>query len=592
MSTPCYLAMNISYHLYQRGTRLVWRDDYSAVAASTGSIHCYNISAKRTINLMRCSSPAAASTTVLVDEVGGDTTSDVSLITMFLKNILNLGLGSAAPSTSSTARPTHTPTPTPKQPNTRICDKNIIRAFVDVKVKELMPFLQDDEYAEAEVEAEAEGDTDILQPPPELVALRQRPPPPPPGEGVRRYRRLRRRIHRALLRETVSNDTLHLIIQTIDEMIANMVAGRCAVRGGARGEARGEGPPPPEPRAEDAASRPAAWRLEWQKIREKYSDLFRGNDSAPRQRLNEIVGSLMDKLPTFFADVLRDGETLAERYGVRCERTRPAGAGGEGGAAPERSRALAGNATCVAATRICSGELRRFLVRLFKAVNESSSRVLRDYLEMYKIDVNIDPAAGPRGILSTLREINREAEVEVCKIFAKKIRSLVAEEGKKRGLDEADLKDLIRHITENVKMHTNEIVRVEMAPIDTELKERILKDLEDDMRVELDRLAREAELTICSAFATCNGRYSVRRAGPARRGVFVRVQLQLEEQPARAPRRTAPPPSQDYTSFSLSEVPIQIKYSTFDTKNYDMKSVNVTRTTTFYSENSNTKISQ
>ncbi|XP_013166411.1 PREDICTED: uncharacterized protein LOC106116898 [Papilio xuthus] len=443
--------------------------------------------------VLRCAIPAMASTTVLAE--GGDT----SLMTLFLKNILNLGLGSAGGSPAS-------PGPTPAEPNTRTCDKNIIRAFIDVKVKELKPFLQDDEYMEEEG-AEG-GDTAIVQ---------------PAGEQQ---------------------------------------------------------------------------QLEWQKIREKYSDLFRGNESVPQERLNEIVGSLMEKLPSFFANVVREGEALAEGYGIRCERLRVGRAGPEVEAEVEVEAEADGR--CGEALGVCSGELRRFLVRLFKAVNESSARVLQDYLEMYKVDVNIDRVLGRRGILDTLRDINREAEAEVCKIYAKKIQSLVINEGKKRGLRAAHLTDLIKNITENVKMHTNQIIRVQMEPIDTELKERILKDLDDNMRVELDRLARDLEHTICSAFATCNGHYTVRRAGAGGggggggggagggRGVFVRVQLQLEERPARAPRRTASAlrHSGNYTR------PIQIKYSTFDRKIYDMKLLNVTRTTRFYSQNGNTKITQ
>ncbi|XP_068618037.1 uncharacterized protein [Battus philenor] len=500
--------------------------------------------------------------------------SDASLISFFLENILNLGIKSLRDDSAE-----RTP-----GPNVRRCDKQVVQSLIKNKVKELRHLLQDNDYNETDPDEnltlKGEDETTIV----ELVSdskdsLRQKESF---KQSIKKYKRLRRIIHNALLKESVSSKTITLIIRTIDEMIAKMIASRCSWKRNNREKVL-------RVNTDNIFGVPAAWNFEWLKLKEKYSDLFQSNQSLPQKQLDTIMNSLMEKMPSFFANVLRDGELLAKEYNVKCQKISESDLvetklTHQREVTDNNSRRY--NAFCKTQIWMCSGELQHFLMYIYKSFNTITSKVLSDYLEMYKIDVNIDKVYGHKGIVSRLREIGYKAANEVCTIYVNEIEKFAIDTEKQSDSIKA-LLYFIDNITDKVKMHTNEVIRFKMKPMDTELKERILRDIDSNLKIELDKLSVELKRTICLAFETCNGRYTVqdsKKTFAERNSVFVRVIVKLDDDMKHDLYKN----SKRMFGFPPDKLNLTSKTTFRINQNRHRKSISVTRTTIRY--NSSYKI--
>ncbi|CAH2043237.1 unnamed protein product, partial [Iphiclides podalirius] len=433
--------------------------------------------------------------------------SSSSIFGVLLEKFLDAGLSALREARNDSSLP---------KPGLRTCDRAAVDAVVGARVDELRALLHDDAN-----ENDNENDQLTLKGGDEttIVELAANETSNPLRDNVRKYKRLRRKIHKALVEESVSGRTVDLTVRTLDEMIAGMISSRCSWK---RAEARER-----SRKAVDGVARiPDAWRSEWNSMRERYSELF----EPPPGNRSGGVRSLMEKLPSFFENILREGETLARRYSIKCERM---------GSVLEADRLNGANVsrrTDVCGGRVvsvCTTELKRYLVSVYKSISLGAAKVLNDFVSMYRIDVNANRKSINRGVLADLELVAQQAENHVCSLFTQRVREFSLDRSQVPDAYIEALHKLTEAIIERVKTNTRQNIRRVLKDWDAKLRERVVADIKANMNMELGRIAEELDERSCRLFQTCNSRYVVkarRLAASGQKGVFVKVQMTFDDE--------------------------------------------------------------
>ncbi|CAG4987430.1 unnamed protein product [Parnassius apollo] len=463
---------------------------------------------------------------------------DPSLITVLLEKILRLGQESLNDDEISFKF----------NKGTRFkCRRPYLEEIVRTKLIELRPYLQDDSFDESNQEnnltLKGNDETTIIEfVPDDKDNFRDKPF----KKDIKNYNNLRKRIHKALLTESVSDETIDLVIQTLDDMIASMIENQCSWKydSGKEKILRGS-----SNNIMNFSEIPETWNIEWKKIKEKYLDLFNNNTSMPPDSLSRGVRSLLEKIPSFFSKILKNGEMLTKQYNFKCQKGNRDSENVVNSLLPgvkKDTRKLLGlhnkfsnivthrnSLVCRKDIQICTEELKRFLLYIYKYINSVTAKVLNDYIEMYKIEVNTEGKSYNKGTVLRLREVNHEIGNLVCNTFTEKIRRLKIDKGIISNPSTKSLKFFIKDIVDNVKLHTNKSLHKKFDSRNSKLKENIIRDIEVNMKIELERLVNELYKTICTTFKTCNSRYIVknsRRGHSDRNSVYVKVHLTSDDE--------------------------------------------------------------
>ncbi|XP_046969617.1 uncharacterized protein LOC124536971 [Vanessa cardui] len=338
---------------------------------------------------------------------------------------------------------------------------------------------------------------------------------------LKKYKKIREKINRALIKESVSDKTQKLVVKTLDDLIRNLVGSQCKWKRNLRADGY-----------EEPAMIADRWNQGLHKLRKVLINLFK-NDF----RRNDDVPVFLDNLQTLFNTVTKDVDTVSKRYKIQCEfvpksRSSPLKHG------PNASNSLRNSwdktddeeNRCQSVV-ICSNELKEFMQKFYSALNDTSISVIRNYAEMYRRDVTGDDDNDKNTVIVKLNTLSGKTIDKIKNIFVKETKMFTLDKGKNREANIDALtnyvKNTVEHVKENIKINLNS----DIFKLGEKIKTVISDDINVNLVVDLGNLEREFISKICSIFRFCNGKYSGRRflSQNDKNSLYVQVQLTMDD---------------------------------------------------------------
>ncbi|CAH0720492.1 unnamed protein product, partial [Brenthis ino] len=389
-----------------------------------------------------------------------------------------------------------------------------IDRVIRAKIVELQERLQDyDVKALNNVLLEGKDDTTIIEFLPKMGATRS-------GNlthkdyklrnNLKKYKKLREKIDKALLKESVSHKTKQLVSKTLDDMIRKMLGNQCQWKTNVRTE-----------KTREPHSIADRWNKGVHKIKNLLLKFFSKNKNARR----DDISSAMDSIQVLLNSVADDIDIISKRYKIQCEFI------------PKHTNALRNKwdgadieeGKC-ADLVICSGELNEFMHRFYRALNDTATNVIRNYIEMYMRDVASDRNE-KRKIIKQLKKLADNLEVKVQEIFVTETQKLRLDENKRTEENLNHLSHYVRHSIRNVKSLANDVIKTKLYKSTDKVTAVIIDDIKVNMDIDLGNLEREFVTKICSMFHICNGKNMARRRNfeNNKNNLYVQVEVSFDD---------------------------------------------------------------
>ncbi|XP_050347549.1 uncharacterized protein LOC126771611 [Nymphalis io] len=336
---------------------------------------------------------------------------------------------------------------------------------------------------------------------------------------LKKYKKIRDKINRALIKESVSDKTQKLIVKTFNDLIRNLVGSQCKWKRNLRADGYDE-----------PAMIADRWNQGFNKLRKILTKLFK-NDL----RRNDDVPLFLDNLQAMFNSVSKDVDTISKRYKIQCEfvpkyRSYPL-------RKVENVSNTLRNSWDNEEDRcqnivICSNELKEFMQSLYLTLNDTSISVIRNYAEMYSRDVTRDDENEKDNVITSLNTLSAKAIGNIKEIFIRETKKLTLDKGKNKDANINALSNYVKNTVENVKESIKSDLNTEIVTLGEKIQTVLSNDISVNLVVDLDNLEREFNSKICSIFRFCNGKYSGRRFLPKyynKNSLYVQVQLTMDD---------------------------------------------------------------
>ncbi|XP_047535759.1 uncharacterized protein LOC125070102 [Vanessa atalanta] len=336
---------------------------------------------------------------------------------------------------------------------------------------------------------------------------------------LKKYKKIREKINRALIKESVSDKTQKLVVRTLDDLIRNLVGSQCKWKRNLRADGY-----------EEPAVIADRWNQGLRKLRRLLINLFK-NDF----RRNDDVPVFLDNLQMLFNTVTKDVDTVSKRYKIQCEfvpksRSYSLKHGANGSNSLRNSWDKTDDEDRCQNVVVCSNELKEFMQKLYLALNDTSISVIRNYAEMYSRDVTGDNENDKDTVIVTLNTLSGKTIGNIKDIFVKETKMFTLDKGKNKEANIDALTNYVKNTVEHVKENIKSNLNSDIVTLGEKIKTVIRDDINVNLVVDLGNLEREFVSKICSIFRFCNGKYSGRRfLSQNKNSLYVQVQLTMDD---------------------------------------------------------------
>ncbi|CAG9788549.1 unnamed protein product [Diatraea saccharalis] len=445
---------------------------------------------------------------------------DINLIVDFLQKILKPYIDSA-PNAS---------------PNFRTSYKvSNIEKFVNKKVEELKALLDDHVDVPLETEnnsnitLEGDDETTIIEflPPANKTKLHRNQLVSHKDSlktNIKKYKKMREKIKKALLKETVSEKTQRMVTKTFDKIIAELISNQCTWNSTANEMKRKRNG------IEKSAVITRRWSQKWKKLKEQYLRSV-GTNQSNAQFPGVKLYRFFEQFHDFLSHIVDDTDKISDRYKIVCQFVEHSDYRDSALRKGSKMKFNCDN------FKICSGEIRTFLVNLYNVLNNTAVSTFRNYASMYVRDVNTDPSNEKEAVVMTVNEIGDLVEQKVEDAFKMQTRKLHLDTKK----DKDDNIKALRRYIHNLIDYTNNNIKKDLPqnlrPLKPKLQHSIFQDLNVNLDLDLHNLKDAMERGLCEKFITCNGKFIERRqnngvmlADYFRNNLYVKLQMYLDDE--------------------------------------------------------------
>lgn len=357
-------------------------------------------------------------------------------------------------------------------------------------------------------------------------------------DHIKKYKKLRHKITKALGDEPVSNKTKTLVTSTLDSMLERLISHECKWTNGPRTR---------EPNPGDVMD---SWAGMWDTIKEQYNKLLN------EQKQHGEKENFLKNLHEFFTHLYDDVKYLSQNYKVVCEFVQPHqksripffGFGTNVKKSGMHSRVdvktavekelqynkLDDKITCQN-FRVCYTELKDFMFDVYSNLNETAFSAISNYAAMYQRDVNEDSYHEKEKVITKLEKVSKLYEHKIDKSFRKQLKTFNLDSDKNRYANMKLINEFVSKNIEHAKSRGKKVLEKHLQLLRPKLVLNILKDIVVNMRVDLENLERDLTEKVCSVFETCNGKFVATRKSSDNnfinnKGVYVKVQLTLNDE--------------------------------------------------------------
>lgn len=410
-----------------------------------------------------------------------------------------------------------------------------VNKAIQEKIAELKPFLQDDDDI-------LETDKITLDDSDETTIIEVAPNVKPKKGNVRKgkqtnattndidlYKDLREKIKRYLNKETMSAKTRKRILKTVDALIAQILGNQCSWKSSDDFEKiavkmrnHGFGP---ILKAHNLS------KQEWEHFKTQYIELHQDKHIA------ETL-SLFNKFQDLFSRIINDTTTLSKRYKIKChlvdlnqseiDTLRKGSNMFREDNHEDECRTF----------KICSEELKSFMIDFYKAINDTAVSTFRNYAAMYSNDVNSDTSREQNYFIALIYNTSNTVESKISKIFVKETAKIELDKGKDKRENINNLMQYVKNTVGHVKKRLMKNLEKYLKSFKARLLMTVKEDITVNLDVELGNLERDFITRICTAFLLCNARYWRRRENDVKsnpklqidgKKVYVKVQLSVND---------------------------------------------------------------
>ncbi|CAK1550396.1 unnamed protein product [Leptosia nina] len=368
----------------------------------------------------------------------------------------------------------------------REIEESRVAKAINIKIEELKPYLQDEDASDNNydltLETKDEATFKELTSKRDKNGLRE-------NKHMKKYKKLRKKIDKALKMESVTDETHDLILKTLDKLIGKLIESKCI---GEKGFSKD--------RTSKILSNLCLKELD--NLRNSY---MKKVESRNPRRTQEVA-SFFDGLRTIFSYLTRDFDALAERYSIRCAYDEPRDRRYQNFAYDSDTDLNRHNCNRFS---ICSRELRNFLLDFYNFLNDTTVSLVRNYAEMYARDT--DNFLEKQSVVAAINGTSRAMEGAIVDIFVGRTNAIRLDEAKNKENNIKVISDYVKGTIVEIRNVVKRLLSNELKAIKDKLSSAISADVNVNLKVDLDNLEREVLGRICFIFKFCNGRYKGRR---------------------------------------------------------------------------------
>ncbi|XP_028164018.1 uncharacterized protein LOC114355394 [Ostrinia furnacalis] len=434
------------------------------------------------------------------------------------------------------------------EPTFRALKESSVENVIQKKIAELKPLLQDydvetktkDEEND-NLTLEGNDETTIVEFVPNnnkhkhLRKKEEKRIPDPLRAKINNYKKIRREIKAALMKENVTKDTRNLVTNTLDGIMARLLSNKCLWKSTPDNELSKS-----QNRVHNTISIASKWNKQWDKLKKQYliyakhqPDSFQGTK----------LFLFFEQFHEFLAHIVKDLEVMADKYKIICKVVSNNGqeilfendVGLRQGTPKDNN--MKTKVKCEY-FKICSQELSKFMTDFYIALNDTAVSTLRNYASMYVRDVNNEDSQEKDDVASVITNLSLVAEDKTIKIFKRTTGDFQLNHVKD---EKANIKALKSYIKNTIR-DTITLIKMDLdtglESLRVRLQQNIKKDLIVNIDVDLGNLERDLKSRICSVFSVCNGKFAGRKFMESdehshytnRNNVYVKVQLSLDDE--------------------------------------------------------------
>ncbi|CAH2092653.1 unnamed protein product [Euphydryas editha] len=413
------------------------------------------------------------------------------------------------------------------KPIFRTIKKTAVDAIIRQKVAKLRPFLQDDDVKNLEenIFLEDKDDTTIIEFLPKTEEKNKLNKDDVLKTNIKKFKKIRENINKALMNESVSDKTKNLVIETLDDLIKKLVGSQCKWKRNLRAEGY-----------EEPAIIANRWNRGLHTVKTIISSVLK-NDSSVLRRNNDVP-KFLDNLQILFRSISKDVDMISKKYRIQCEFV-PKNRLYSVNSAENEVNALRNSWNkpddednqCQNIV-ICSNELTEFMRNFYISLNDTSVSVIRNYGEMYARDVISDDENESNVLITLLNNVSVNIEGSVKNIFIKETIDLQLDKDKNIDSNINALSNYVKNTIEYAKASMKRTLKAELVVMSEKIQVVVYDDIKVNIDVDLSNLEREIITKICNVFRLCNGRYDSRRLfsnNTNKNNLFVQVELTLDD---------------------------------------------------------------
>lgn len=401
-----------------------------------------------------------------------------------------------------------------------------VNEFIREKVERLRPLLQDGDVKnlEQEIFLNDKDDTTIIEFLPKTEDNNKLNNDELLKANIKKFKKIQEKINKELIKESVSDKTKNLIIETFDDLIKKLLGSQCKWKRNLRAEGY-----------EDPAIIAKKWNQGLYEVKNIISSVLNNNSNAMRR--NDDVPKFLDNLPILLSSISKDVDMISKKYKIQCEFV-PKNQLHFANSAENEANALRNlnkpddeDSHCKNIV-ICSNELTEFMRNFYINLNDTAVSVIGNYGEMYVRDVVSDDDTEREAIITLLNNLRLSIEGSVKNIFIKETNNLELDKHKNIDANVIALSNYVKNTIEHSKASMIRTLKAELVVIREKIQAVVYEDVKSNVYVDLGNLEREIITKICNVFSICNGSYGRRRDlsnNANKNNIFVQVELNFDD---------------------------------------------------------------
>lgn len=407
-------------------------------------------------------------------------------------------------------------------PVQRSSNESPVKKAIREVIEDLRPLLQDEDKENANnVQLGGSSETTIIEflPKPNRSMLRTgKEPSSELQTSIHKYEKIKSEIKAALQSELVAEKTKKMVTRTLDELIAQVIGNQCTWKSVDHSLAVFRN-------GKDAKHNITL--AEWEDLKSQYLNFLQ------RKHLHKSL-ALFNDFHNFFSKVINDTNALSTKYKIKCQLIKVGGdsktpLSQETGRAQDNCEEF----------KICSEELKYFLLDFYKSLNDTTVSVFKNYAAMYVRDVvtDTDDTKEIDSVPSVLENMGNAVDRRVSKVFIQELTKIKLDENKNKETNIKILREFIRTTCKRVQKHVKKHLASDLVSLRARLLLTVKQDINMNLGVDLGNLEADIKGRICTVFVTCNGGVSENRRtiyesgtpGVKSNSVYVKVQLTLDD---------------------------------------------------------------